>query len=223
MYLRIIPARAGFTWRGRARATVVWDHPRSRGVYARGVISLGNAVGSSPLARGLPYRSPVTTRATGIIPARAGFTRLELFTVNKVGDHPRSRGVYPRFGRRVPATDGSSPLARGLHEGWRGGQWWPRQRRCRIIPARAGFTQGCLLPTYIHADHPRSRGVYSSSDSSPSSAAGSSPLARGLHKLIEDFKKRLGIIPARAGFTDVWTTYYQRIRDHPRSRGVYGE
>ena len=51
---RIIPARAGFTH----EEITIWledgDHPRSRGVYARGDYNLAGGRGSSPLARGLP-------------------------------------------------------------------------------------------------------------------------------------------------------------------------
>ena len=70
-----------------------------------------------------------------IIPARAGFTLLELF-------------VLADFA-------GSSPLARGL-------RGWPRgkPRGHRIIPARAGFTSSELSATTRKSDHPRSRGVY---------------------------------------------------------------
>ena len=51
---------------------------------------------------------------------------------------------------------------------------------------------------------------------------GSSPLARGL--LIRPVRRRgvVGIIPARAGFTDTQTLLPRKVRDHPRSRGVYG-
>ena len=90
----IIPARAGFTPRGRACTTTVWDHPRSRGVYAPPAFVGSAFVGSSPLARGLPPISGRTRFPTRIIPARAGFTRPELFPAPLGGDHPRSRGVY---------------------------------------------------------------------------------------------------------------------------------
>ena len=50
---RIIPARAGFTGWARGFHQVVWDHPRSRGVYESGRITVPPASGSSPLARGL--------------------------------------------------------------------------------------------------------------------------------------------------------------------------
>ena len=91
------------------------DHPRSRGVYSR------------PRFR--------NHWAAWIIPARAGFTLNLLSPTLQVTDHPRSRGVYVTACTRIPATCGSSPLARGLHGGIRrtSAIW-------RIIPARAGFT-----------------------------------------------------------------------------------
>ena len=50
-------------------------------------------------------------------------------------------------------------------------------------------------------DHPRSRGVYQCGASTRSPGAGSSPLARGLHR-VPPHEARVGrIIPARAGFT----------------------
>ena len=50
---------------------------------------------------------------------------------------------------------------------------------------------------------------------------GSSPLARGL-LLHHDFRAgRVGIIPARAGFTSMRSRSTARSQDHPRSRGVY--
>ena len=50
----IIPARAGFTRRRRDGRRQGADHPRSRGVYVWAFEAIIAAVGSSPLARGLP-------------------------------------------------------------------------------------------------------------------------------------------------------------------------
>ena len=234
---RIIPARAGFTAPADPGTPIDPDHPRSRGVYHefRGLFGWKN--GSSPLARGLPVFTLTVLFCSGIIPARAGFTlgfeiALELFE-----DHPRSRGVYVPRGPQEGVLAGSSPLARGLHE--RG----PAPRHgLRIIPARAGFTlgrqgEGHMLRWIIPAragftgrrparrvpprDHPRSRGVYGVHVIVLPLTEGSSPLARGL--LADGLRVgcRLGIIPARAGFTH---THYCRLLlgpDHPRSRGVY--
>ena len=132
---RIIPARAGFTYRASRSCGACADHPRSRGVYKTHRASNLMFAGSSPLARGLPRRAHRGRRGVRIIPARAGFTALSRPTSVGRRDHPRSRGVYPG----------------GLGEHHADG---------RIIPARAGFTGSDDDSLFLGADHPRSRGVY---------------------------------------------------------------
>ena len=131
----IIPARAGFTIEFILRSSSVTDHPRSRGVY--GDLSPGaqTAVGSSPLARGLPDRGLTEIMDGRIIPARAGFTPAPYRWTPTYPDHPRSRGVYEEQRNQAMATIGSSPLARGLQT--RSPSSDPSGG---IIPARAGFT-----------------------------------------------------------------------------------
>ena len=51
--------------------------------------------GSSPLARGLRQVPGLRHPMGGIIPARAGFTKVEKALRLYREDHPRSRGVYP--------------------------------------------------------------------------------------------------------------------------------
>ena len=70
-------------------------------------------------------------------------------------------------------------------------------------------------------DHPRSRGVYTGLGQEVLVEGGSSPLARGLPPGLRPLPGRLGIIPARAGFTARSPSWGGRVRDHPRSRGVY--
>ena len=70
----IIPARAGFTRRGRWWTSDRGDHPRSRGVYLAMSTPSSGPAGSSPLARGLRSRLEQDRRPGRIIPARAGFT-----------------------------------------------------------------------------------------------------------------------------------------------------
>ena len=131
----IIPARAGFTETFALLAHPSQDHPRSRGVYEIGQMSVAVMCGSSPLARGLRGPDGLAGLRRRIIPARAGFTRFVFVFVFSFRDHPRSRGVYSVSQRRVIALIGSSPLARGLHIALvRLGQ------SPGIIPARAGFT-----------------------------------------------------------------------------------
>ena len=71
---RIIPARAGFTSIFTTSGSTAMDHPRSRGVYEVTERDPLPRAGSSPLARGLPYRALYLRLPRGIIPARAGFT-----------------------------------------------------------------------------------------------------------------------------------------------------
>ena len=193
---RIIPARAGFTWICRTGT-----------VCCRG---------SSPLARGLRDAEGRPQLRDRIIPARAGFTELCLRNQARRGDHPRSRGVYRASRSSTVAKVGSSPLARGL------------LARATItvfvdgiIPARAGFTSPRRIPRRYGRDHPRSRGVYPVVIQARDAKWGSSPLARGLHRIRSFVQEHGGIIPARAGFTH---EHHRRPRahgDHPRSRGVY--
>ena len=114
------------------------------------------------------------------------------------------------------SPSGSSPLARGLRRAV-----GARVQRGRIIPARAGFTRTIARTWCRSPDHPRSRGVYAEKHRNPTSPAGSSPLARGLHKYAQQQFDAWRIIPARAGFTQVRTAAIRRVADHPRSRGVY--
>ena len=174
------------------------------------------ALGSSPLARGLPHSDARGLPVSGIIPARAGFTLAQYGEEIEAEDHPRSRGVYFQARSTSCRSRGSSPLARGLHDGAGvdGGVG-------RIIPARAGFTTSTVRPGATGTDHPRSRGVYCWGSPAYHVAVGSSPLARGLRRLCAPGDPHMRIIPARAGFTSCpWRTS-GIASDHPRSRGVY--
>ena len=193
---RIIPARAGFTSSRRVSRFVLWDHPRSRGVYRRWRRGQGGGPGSSPLARGLHDVEACGRPGGGIIPARAGFT---------------SSSPTPT---RPPS--GSSPLARGLLTAAP-----PREPVRGIIPARAGFTTHRSASDPHPRDHPRSRGVYSRLCVLHRRRDGSSPLARGLPVSAAGPAPWSRIIPARAGFTHRESDLRRDQPDHPRSRGVY--
>ena len=171
----IIPARAGFTGASCDHPGCEADHPRSRGVYSAAPGSASHRRGSSPLARGLRDQDAAHGLARRIIPARAGFTAPPPRPRSPTEDHPRSRGVYGPPGLPGGAQTGSSPLARGLHQG--GGDL---VQPLGIIPARAGFTTAPTRTSVSGPDHPRSRGVYSTWSSARRTPSGSSPLARGL-------------------------------------------
>ena len=215
---RIIPTRAGFTGSLLRRALASRDHPRSRGVYANIDVEALAAAGSSPLARGLPWAHESDFDTAGIIPARAGFTRLLIRPPSRAMDHPRSRGVYSVYSGAEWFSWGSSPLARGLP--------WNQATTTittGIIPARAGFTASAPPRSRCASDHPRSRGVYAVKGLSHPLEMGSSPLARGLLTVMSDRPWSVGIIPARAGFTSrtmeaIWSLH----GSSPLARGLRG-
>ena len=131
----IIPARAGSTHHRPARRPTHADHPRSRGEHTLFVDIVDKSGGSSPLARGALGTALKVGGAAGIIPARAGSTRVGNSRWSHSGDHPRSRGEHVFAQRQADDFAGSSPLARGAHS------FHPTGLRCAgIIPARAGST-----------------------------------------------------------------------------------
>ena len=116
----IIPARAGFTARARAYPRLQGDHPRACGVYAGLVQGRPVRGGSSPRVRGLLAAAIGGGAASGIIPARAGFTPCARARSPSRADHPRACGVYVATHTGLPSFRGSSPRVRGLL-GLRGG------------------------------------------------------------------------------------------------------
>ena len=192
----IIPARAGFTPRAIGLPKITTDHPRSRGVYGRGVFEDGLAVGSSPLARGLRLFPRVSGRGRRIIPARAGFTIRDKDYLTGSADHPRSRGVYLRIVGVATEGGGIIPARAGFTD-----NNMTKVIATGIIPARAGFTSRVASIFEDPRDHPRSRGVYYKSVVKNCGGQGSSPLARGLLRGTDRLVADEGIIPARAGFT----------------------
>ena len=207
---RIIPARAGCTW----RLSVVYfsrkDHPRSRGVHSRAWPALTWSVrsepGSSPLARGAPGADGWWAAVPGIIPARAGCTVWAPRATEEDADHPRSRGVHSGAVSLLQGGEGSSPLARGARR-------WLRRLTptVRIIPARAGCTMWSAISQRAFSDHPRSRGVHRRLHLPFRHPRGSSPLARGAHGDPWATTEPAWIIPARAGCTLADQRHY-RVR-----------
>ena len=192
----IIPARAGFTHKNEPPDAPGGDHPRACGVYEAHLDAKLRGSGSSPRVRGLRAVRPLRPLQGGIIPARAGFTLPVAAGGFFIWDHPRACGVYSARVKSLCPPSGSSPRVRGLRPLHR------RQgRRDRIIPARAGFTDGGRGVGCPRSDHPRACGVYREQPSSLPIHQGSSPRVRGLPSRGGPVVPPLGIIPARAGFT----------------------
>ena len=91
---------------------------------------------------------------------------------------------------------GSSPLSRGIPIGR-----WEGSVMSGIIPALAGNTATGASTPHRGADHPRSRGEYTSWRGRMRPRPGSSPLSRGILRCSFDRPLQSGIIPALAGNT----------------------
>ena len=195
-WTRIIPARAGSTFRqGRAHLPAR-DHPRSCGEHARYWQTCRPEEGSSPLVRGALRREAGRSLPAGIIPARAGSTLSAKRHEKRPGDHPRSCGEHYGCAWRVLDAQGSSPLVRGAHD-----IRVHDMRQTGIIPARAGSTSSAKWWTASMWDHPRSCGEHARLALFALPRPGSSPLVRGAPRW-QRFRAGAGrIIPARAGST----------------------
>ena len=170
--------------------------------------------GSSPLARGahqtLLYRGSLLR----LIPARTGNTRKPTPPIPCVPAHPRSRGEHSSMRQLNQALAGSSPLARGPHDG----RGHPHHQG-GLIPARAGTTDKYRIRNHREWAHPRSRGDHPGDTGVCCTTRGSSPLARGPPFEDVQHRKPRGLIPARAGTTNRLKRELGNDWAHPRSRG----
>ena len=177
-FARFIPTRAGNTSRLPITLRICSVHPHSRGEHFLGLQPRSRIDGSSPLARGTQERCERGQRQIRFIPTRAGNTSMIPIPSPGITVHPHSRGEHKILATCLGTILGSSPLARGTH------RQSPHQRgRCRFIPTRAGNTL-CSRPSSIEpAVHPHSRGEHTETQFIHGSTAGSSPLARGTHRV----------------------------------------
>ena len=175
---RVIPARAGNTVPPQSWTYAQRGHPRSRGEHGVAIIGPDVPPGSSPLARGTRTHTHIRPPLVWVIPARAGNTSAGVQRQEGHRGHPRSRGEHIICTRLFRASSGSSPLARGTRI-----DASAFTARLRVIPARAGNTLPARLPGCMSRGHPRSRGEHEAGFCFAFSAAGSSPLARGTHRL----------------------------------------
>ena len=111
--LGIIPACAGSTSHSAHRYGPSRDHPRMRGEHYPYLTLHMSQWGSSPHARGAQVHGTPMAEDHGIIPACAGSTLVMIWWRFSSRDHPRMRGEHPNAEDFDPASEGSSPHARG--------------------------------------------------------------------------------------------------------------
>ena len=148
--VRLIPACAGKTARGRrtpsscrAHPRVCGENPRSRG-YAR------SSDGSSPRVRGKRRAPGSGGDPPRLIPACAGKTAQPRIEPRRFQAHPRVCGENDQINNGTAPRPGSSPRVRGK----------PVQRHaaredCRLIPACAGKTPATRTVWRGPKAHPR--------------------------------------------------------------------
>ena len=175
---RLIPARAGKTTISPSPRTPSWAHPRACGENPSGSAKASATSGSSPRVRGKPRRDGGDQPPPGLIPARAGKTITIGAPLTLIwGSSPRVRGK-PTAGILSRTTGG-------------------------LIPARAGKTTGWGRLGPGATAHPRACGENRVRLMVRMGAEGSSPRVRGKLRLFEVIGGRRGLIPARAGKTQV--------------------
>ena len=133
---RFIPAHAGNTEREFIPDQRGQVHPRSRGEYKLGDVTLCKDSGSSPLTRGIHRVCCRMCKFWRFIPAHAGNTICSLIWFRKIQVHPRSRGEYRQALTTGDKQKGSSPLTRGILHIIR-----YCSQPARFIPAHAGNTK----------------------------------------------------------------------------------
>ena len=215
---RIIPARAGQTTRGDGITHSRSDHPRACGANYRASPQTNHRNGSSPRVRGkLPvtWFLPLELR---IIPARAGQTTARGLSCKGRPDHPRACGANDEPRADWPDSCGSSPRVRGKRSDAR-----LRVRAGRIIPARAGQTQGVRAAVAPIPDHPRACGANGRRLHVDVVHLGSSPRVRG--KQSDFMRKLLSAGPSIIGFaqwlqSSCYCSCFQSSAKTPISRGT---
>ena len=193
---RLIPARAGKTFRDGGQSDSCAAHPRAGGENMLPNRLTSNWTGSSPRGRGKLAARCGLSDLGRLIPARAGKTAGGPRHRRERPAHPRAGGENSASVLQIVMPTGSSPRGRGKP---------PRTIRLyschRLIPARAGKTACQLMLDRIRAAHPRAGGENPPTFWKPSSAAGSSPRGRGKRGHDARHAQAPGLIPARAGKT----------------------
>ena len=189
-------------------------HPRAGGENPHKVEFDVPTNGSSPRGRGKRVALGSCVGGVGLIPARAGKTTNARMTRASPRAHPRAGGENDGgfawragFPGSSPRGRGKLPLALSLNHAQ------------RLIPARAGKTKQVTLWGCGLWAHPRAGGENCKKKWGYSREQGSSPRGRGKLTACEPRHIWFGLIPARAGKTQVLARAVSAVAAHPRAGG----
>ena len=166
--------------------------------------------------RGTHNPEPEPSQPDGIIPAYAGNTFGDSYTLPDTGDHPRVCGEHFSSVLKPRSIRGSSPRMRGTRD-----QPATERPLPGIIPAYAGNTMRVYVTGAGSEDHPRVCGEHPVIQRILETIAGSSPRMRGTPWMPLPLWPCRGIIPAYAGNTCGFSTRFSNHWDHPRVCGEH--
>ena len=170
--------------------------------------------GSSPRGRGKRRRLVVAGDHVGLIPARAGKTSSAPSWQASRPAHPRAGGENALIELLALVIVGSSPRGRGKLE-----PFDDDRHGGRLIPARAGKTSARDDPWLGLTAHPRAGGENKPASALTWTASGSSPRGRGKRPARRGPRRRIRLIPARAGKTGWRCVWPRNSGAHPRAGG----
>ena len=211
---RLIPARAGKTAGWTSNASPIAAHPRAGGENFLYPGHGDGRVGSSPRGRGKRRLRRGRAQRHRLIPARAGKTSPGMRLWGAASAHPRAGGENYQYALNPGSSSGSSPRGRGKHA-----LRTPADACFRLIPARAGKTLFIYLFIIIIQAHPRAGGENMGGWPFGAVFDGSSPRGRGKPMRAAWKRRRVGLIPARAGKTRTVQMTAFVSAAHPRAGG----
>ena len=154
----------------------------------------------------------------GITPAYAGKSSEDTRRSGTNGDHPRVCGEKSFENGVKGYFEGSPPRMRGKVSGSH-----PYSSRTGITPAYAGKSGAVMGWPCCARDHPRVCGEKRFSAVFQRAMSGSPPRMRGKEDRVLRGVLRVGITPAYAGKSFMWTKFCRETRDHPRVCGEKGK
>ena len=196
----LIPARAGKTGSRSQACGPAPAHPRACGENSASDPPWLGSTGSSPRVRGKLGERPTVVGLDGLIPARAGKTPDSNRPARDQPAHPRACGENATSRRHARTAGGSSPRVRGKRP-----RGIPHRHPRGLIPARAGKTAPTRRRSNGSRAHPRACGENIGPGRSRRRARSSSPRVRGKRASSDRVRQPVGLIPARAGKTTVWS------------------
>ena len=211
---RITPAHAGKSWHSNSSARRRWDHPRPCGEKLSSSCAMMHMPGSPPPMRGKGAAKPGANVFDRITPAHAGKSSAFNSADARGKDHPRPCGEKLEGTIEEAVKGGSPPPMRGKDAG---GHYLMPARR--ITPAHAGKSRHPPDAILGVRDHPRPCGEKRRGRASEAQHRGSPPPMRGkVHIGIKSFLI-VGITPAHAGKSYLFSQIFLFAKDHPRPCG----